>query len=122
MTDDRFLNAPVSQVLRLRLADYCREAGVAEIDFMKIDVEGHELAALRGLQPLLSERRVRSMYVETIEANHTRAGSSLSALVQFVNDCGYELWTINEQGEPNSLVHLNAIKAHNHLCLPTGCD
>ena len=54
-SDDRFLNAPVSQVLRLRLADYCREAGVAEIDFMKIDVEGHELAALRGLQPLLSD-------------------------------------------------------------------
>jgi len=121
-SEDRFLNAPVSKVLRLRLADYCREAGVAEIDFIKIDVEGHELAALRGLQPLLSERRVRSLYVETIEANHTRAGSSFSAFVRFVNDCGYELWTINEQGEPDSPIQLNALKAHNHLCLPTGCD
>ncbi len=120
--DARFLNAKASQVLCLRLADYCRRAGIAMIDFMKMDIEGHELAALRGLEPFLSERRVRSMYVETIETNHTRAGSSLSAFVQFVNDCGYELWTINEQGEPNSLVHLNGIKAHNHLCLPTGCD
>lgn len=120
--DARFLNAPVSQVLRLRLADYCRDVEVAEIDFLKIDVEGHELAALRGLQSLLSERRVKALYVETIEANHTRAGSSFSALVQFVNDCGYELWTINEQGEPDSPVDLNAIKAHNHLCLPTGFD
>ena len=109
--DARFLNAPVSKVSRLRLADYCREAGVAEIDFMKIDVEGHELAALGGLQPLLSERRVKALYVETIEANHTRAGASFSAFVRFVNDCGYELWTINEQGEPDSLVYLNAIKA-----------
>jgi len=121
-SDDRFLNAPVSQVLRLRLGDYCRRAGVAEIDFMKMDVEGHELAALRGLQPLLSGRRVRSLYVETIEANHERAGSSFSDFVQFVNDCGYELWTINEKGEPDSLVYLNAIQAHNHLCLPTGSD
>lgn len=120
--DARFLNARASQVLRLRLADYCRQAGVAEIDFMKMDIEGHELAALRGLEPLLSERRVRSLYVETIETNHTRAGSSFSAFVRFVNDCGYELWTINEQGEPDSPVHLNTIKAHNHLCLPTGCD
>jgi hypothetical protein len=120
--DDRFLNARASQVFRLRLADYCKRAGVTEIDFMKMDIEGHELAALRGLQPLLSERRVKSLYVETIEPNHTRAGSSFSAFVRFVNDCGYELWTINEQGEPDSPVHLNAIKAHNHLCLPTGCD
>jgi len=120
--DARFLNAQASEVLGLRLADYCRRAGIAMIDFMKMDIEGHELAALRGLEPFLSERRVRSMYVETIETNHTRAGSSLSAFVQFVNDCGYELWTINEQGEPNSLVHLNGMKAHNHLCLPTGCD
>lgn len=118
-SENRFLNAPVSKVSRLRLADYCRKAGIAEIDFMKIDVEGHELAAIRGLQPLLSERRVRSLYVETIEANHTRAGSSFAAFVRFVNDCGYELWTINEQGEPDNPVQLNAIKAHNHLCLPT---
>ena len=117
--DARFLNAKASQVLRLRLADYCRQAGVPEIDFMKIDIEGHELAALRGLEPLLSERRVRSLYLETIEANHTRAGSSFSAFVKFVNGCGYELWTINEQGEPDSPVQLNGIKAHNHLCLPT---
>jgi FkbM family methyltransferase len=117
--DGRFLNARASQILCLRLADYCRKAGVAEIDFMKIDVEGHELAALRGLQPFLSERRVRSLYVETIEANHTRAGSSFSAFVRFINECGYELWTINEQGDPDIPVQLNAIKDHNHLCLPT---
>jgi FkbM family methyltransferase len=119
--DARFLNAAVSQVLCLRLADYCSKARVTEIDFMKLDIEGHELAALRRLQPLLSERRVRSLYVETIEANHTRAGSSFSAFVRFVHDCGYDLWTINEQGEPDSPVALNAIKAHNHLCLPTAC-
>ena len=117
--DARFLNANTSQVLLLRLADYCRKAGVAEIDFMKMDIEGHELAALRGLEPLLSERRVRSLYVETIEANHTRAGSSFSDFVRFVNECGYELWSINEEGEPHSPVQPNAIKAHNHLCLPT---
>ena len=120
--DARFLNAQASEVLGLRLADYCRRAGIAMIDFMKMDIEGHELAALRGLEPLLSERRVKAMYVETIETNHTRAGSSLSAFVSFVNDCGYELWTINEQGEPDNPLHLNAIKAHNHLCLPTACD
>jgi FkbM family methyltransferase len=120
--DARFRNAPVSEVLRLRLADYCREAGVAEIDFMKIDVEGHELAALRGLEPLLSERRVKALYVETIEANHKRAAASFSAFVKFINDCGYEFWTINEHGEPDSLVYFNTIKHHNHLCLPTGND
>jgi FkbM family methyltransferase len=120
--DGRFLNAKTSPVLCLCLADYCRQAGVSEIDFMKMDIEGHELAALRGLQPLLSEQRVRSLYIEAIEANHTRAGSSFSAFVRFVVDCGYEFWTINEHGEPNSPVQLNAIKDDNYLCLPTSCD
>jgi FkbM family methyltransferase len=120
--DGRFLNAKTSQVLCLRLADYCRQAGVAEIDFMKMDIEGHELAALRGLEPLLSERRVRSLFIEAIEGNHTRAGCSFSAFVRFVSDCGYEFWTINQDGEPNSPVLLNAIKDDNYLCLPTGRD
>jgi FkbM family methyltransferase len=53
--DARFLNAQASGVLGLRLADYCRRAGIGMIDFMKMDTEGHELVAQRGLEPLLSE-------------------------------------------------------------------
>ena len=32
---------------------YCREAGVDHIDMLKLDVEGHEPAALRGFEPML---------------------------------------------------------------------
>ena len=40
------------------LDDYCRDEGVAAIDFVKIDVEGHELAVLQGASGMLGAGRV----------------------------------------------------------------
>lgn len=37
---------------------YCTEQNIAEVDFMKVDVEGHELSVLRGARRMLSEGRV----------------------------------------------------------------
>ena len=58
----------------VKLSDYCKTYSIAEIDFMKVDVEGHELAALRGLEAFLSERRVKAMYIETSKLNHDAMG------------------------------------------------
>ena len=79
---------------------------------------GHESIGWQWCCTNTSERQDTYQHVFRVAG----AGSSFSAFVRFVNDCGYELWTINEQGEPDSPVQLDAIKAHNHLCLPTGCD
>jgi FkbM family methyltransferase len=38
--------------------DYCLKHGIERIDYLKLDVEGHELEALRGLRRIISERRV----------------------------------------------------------------
>ena len=43
------------EVVKLRtLDDYCIELGLSAVDFVKIDVEGHELDALRGASRMLS--------------------------------------------------------------------
>jgi FkbM family methyltransferase len=38
--------------------EYCGVAGIGLVDFLKIDVEGHELAVLRGARRLLAEGRL----------------------------------------------------------------
>lgn len=38
--------------------DYCAEQKIDAIDFMKIDVEGHELSVLRGARQMLTEERI----------------------------------------------------------------
>jgi len=47
-----------------RLDDVCREEGIERIDFVKLDVEGHELAVLQGAGALLSEGRIDRLQIE----------------------------------------------------------
>jgi FkbM family methyltransferase len=45
--------------VRVRTLDgVCAELGIERIDFLKIDVEGHELAVLRGAERMLTEGRI----------------------------------------------------------------
>ena len=47
-----------------RLDDYCTEQKIDSIDFLKLDVEGHELKALNGASRLISEKRIRFIQFE----------------------------------------------------------
>jgi FkbM family methyltransferase len=48
---------------------FCEEQGISRIDFLKLDVEGHELAALRGARRLLAEGAVSMIQFEFGPAN-----------------------------------------------------
>jgi FkbM family methyltransferase len=52
------------QVRVISLDDFAEQGNVERIDFMKMDIEGHELHALRGAQRLLEERRIRALSFE----------------------------------------------------------
>jgi FkbM family methyltransferase len=66
--------------------------GDGRLDVMKMDVEGHEPAVLRGAERLLVGRRIRHLVFE----EHEGAGSETCRLL---NDSGYRLfqigWRIN---------------------------
>lgn len=47
-----------------KLDGYCAEQGIARIDLLKLDVEGHELDVLQGGVRMLDERRVRMVSFE----------------------------------------------------------
>ena len=48
-----------SEIVRLETLDnYCRERKIRHIDFMKIDVEGHQLEVFKGGRSLFAEHRV----------------------------------------------------------------
>jgi len=66
------LNVEVSasEAVRVETLDrFCEEQGVERIDFLKLDVEGHELAVLRGARRMLSEGRVSMIQFEFGPAN-----------------------------------------------------
>ncbi len=47
-----------------RTDTFCREKGISELEFVKIDAEGHEVSILRGCGSLISERRIGCIQFE----------------------------------------------------------
>jgi len=53
------------EVIRLdTVANYCRQRGIETIDFVKLDVEGHEFEVLQGMAEWLSEGRIKFLQIE----------------------------------------------------------
>jgi FkbM family methyltransferase len=70
--------------------------GIAEVDLWKLDVEGHELEALRGAERSLATRRIRALYMELGEAH----AESVSFLAGF----GYSGWKLGNSGRAEPLL------------------
>lgn len=76
---------------------YCRERQIDRIDFVKIDVEGHEFAVLRGADAMLSRKAIRCIQFErTWWAIPARV--FLKDIMDFVNGHGYALFKIYQKG------------------------
>jgi FkbM family methyltransferase len=63
-----------SERIELRtLDDYCSEKGITQIDFLKVDIEGHELELFQGAQNMLKNKRIKLIQFEyggcNIDAN-----------------------------------------------------
>jgi FkbM family methyltransferase len=65
---------------------------VEKIDFVKIDVQGHELGALAGMKRLLSSSPDVRVFFEFWPGGLERAGSSPEALLGFFRERGFKLY------------------------------
>ena len=92
-------------VQTLTLDDYCAERRIERIDALKIDVQGHEEAVLRGARRLLSEGRIRAVVLETDE--DPTAGRS-AAMTGFLSGFGYASSAI----VPYGLRRVRGARAH----------
>jgi FkbM family methyltransferase len=62
------------------LDSICTKLKVEHIDVLKVDTEGHDLAVLQGAQRMLSEHRIRFIYVE-FNTLGPKAGTTGGALL-----------------------------------------
>ncbi len=54
-----------SETIQVTTIDiFCREAGIEHIDFLKIDVEGHELAVMQGAKEMLKKQSIDCIQFE----------------------------------------------------------
>jgi hypothetical protein len=77
----------VHSITTTTLDQYVRRNGIARIDLLKLDIEGHELAALQGATQLLKAKVVKAIFFEYSELiDHIR---NPKAVLDFLDAAGY---------------------------------
>jgi FkbM family methyltransferase len=83
------------EVKAISLDDFVRDRCVSSVNAIKLDVEGSELPALKGMSRVLSEYKPDLIF----EANALTCGEnaySIYDLFEFLEQCGYSLYRIEE--------------------------
>jgi FkbM family methyltransferase len=76
---------------------YCARNSIEGIDLVKIDVEGHELAVMKGMTRVLSERRVKAIQFE-YGGCALDAGITLRDIWQLLEPQGFEFFKLHYRG------------------------
>jgi len=93
---------PQELIVELDTVDaFCEQNSIDQIDFMKIDVEGAELAVIEGAQRMIAEHRIRKLQ---FEYNNTfkDAGITLRQIYEHLTSQGYALYRVS----PDYLIHI----------------
>jgi len=87
-----------SEEIKLRrLDEYIEEKNIKHIDFIKIDIEGHELVALEGFGNYINLEFIDFIQFEYGGAN-LDSHTSLMEIYNFLNDRGFNVAKIMQQG------------------------
>lgn len=62
-------NSTREKVKLEKLDDFCKKTKIGKIDFLKIDVEGHELAVLKGGKNMINKGKIKIIQLEFNEMN-----------------------------------------------------
>lgn len=88
----------VSQIRLVTLDRFLEDHPAERVDVIKIDVEGAELAALRGAEATL-KRFHPALIIEIQQESSLAAGYDQRAILEFLSPLGYEFFRIVRGGE-----------------------
>jgi FkbM family methyltransferase len=85
---------------------FCGERGIDQINYLKIDTEGHDLQVLRGFQKMLSDFKVDLVEVEAGMNSKNNKHVPLEHFKGYLEPMGYYIFRLYEQapefrGVPN---------------------
>lgn len=78
------------------LDDYCARRNIPRITFLKLDIEGSELAALHGARQLLDDRAIDAILVETSLEPHLRPNAE--AIDVLLRSAGFRSYRVQRNG------------------------
>jgi len=110
------------QVKTTTLDCYISEKGIKKVDFIKMDIEGAELLALRGARELLIADNAPLLVLEIEDRNCEGFGYNATEIWDYLESLGYRLYNFNQNGQisgpatkgPTFSTNLVAIKEYHH--------
>ena len=90
-------SARTEQIEVSTMGNFTAKENIAQVDFLKIDTEGHELEVLKGATSLLREQRVRLLMLECEPVATGAAFTPFPALAEFLREFDYRVFGIYEQ-------------------------
>ncbi|MEO6732968.1 MAG: FkbM family methyltransferase [Ferruginibacter sp.] len=79
----------------MSLDSFCQEQTLTHINWMKVDVQGYELYVFKGLNRLLTKKKVQNILFEFEYWAEEAAGLDKGAAQRYLVSCGYELFDMN---------------------------
>ena len=73
---------------------FCEEQQLAAIDILKMDIQGGELAALRGARGMLERHAIRLIFTEAMFVPHYEGAPLYHELATFLASFGYSLYDL----------------------------
>ena len=106
----------------MRLDTYLLDKGVGRVDLLKLDIEGYELAALRGAELALKNQSIKAIYFEYFEKFLVRVAPP-SKLIEFIDSLSYEVCFCREadlikQGDAPKVTVRQGLPGHGLPLLP----
>jgi FkbM family methyltransferase len=87
-----------TEMIRLETLDrYCAQHGIEEIDFLKVDVEGHELEVFKGAVEALTAGRIKTIQFEYGGCN-IDAKVLLKDIFEFFEPLDYRFYKLHSHG------------------------
>lgn len=96
LNPERAGDKPTVTIQLNTLDAYCTTNEIEQIDYLKIDVEGHELEVLKGAGRLLTEGRIRIIQFE-YDRSYLAANLRLKDMFDLLQGYGYRLYKIYPQ-------------------------
>jgi FkbM family methyltransferase len=91
-------NINTIEVRSIRIDNYLADVNPSDLDFVKLDIEGGELYALRGMSGLL-DRGARPIFIMEInDLMMGHAGYTASDIVNYLGQYGYTPYEVNYKG------------------------
>ncbi len=103
------------RVPTMRFDQYARQHRLERVDLIKIDIEGAEMMALRGMTDLLQKRPAPPILCEINPTMLSLLNSSAQELLEFLARFGYEPFALGGHGEARPVRNLPGAEEHENF-------